>query len=149
MDCLRHPSPCPAPLHLLISARVETSQQNTSCLDLGKIPAQNLRSRPSRILLPCPCLQLTLKHWEDSWELQFNFKENMNCRYWISNSEDPLFYAVPAMYIQSCIHTHTHTHTSIHSLVNPFFSSVLLFQCTVLLIYPFVFHDTQMVRRPG
>lgn len=57
----------------------------------------------------------------------------MNCKYWISNSEDPLL----------CNTNH------IHSLVNPFFSSVLLFQYEVLLTYPLVFHDTQMVRRPG
>lgn len=30
-----------------------------------------------------------------------------------------------------------------------FFPSVLLFQYEVLLTYPLVFHDTQMVRRPG
>lgn len=46
----------------------------TSVCWASQTSAQNLRSRPSRTLLCCPCLHFTLRHWGDSWEGQFNFK---------------------------------------------------------------------------
>lgn len=84
--------------HLFISGRVETSQKDFILLDLSKTSAQNLEPSLSRILLPCTCLQLPLEHWEDCWGWQINFREKMNCKYWISDNEDPLLYLTPAMY---------------------------------------------------
>lgn len=79
-----------SPQHLLLSAGVETSQQNISLLDLS------VRHQLRICDLMSPCLQLTLRHWEDSWEWQFNFKGNANCKCQICNSEEPLFYMTPA-----------------------------------------------------